>query len=131
MVSARKRMLAAMLSLSDSELTEVVSFTMTARFLTATAAGVWINEIDVQFSHEGQSYQIVACFTHTNGFVFRFFENSQAAAFIAAGFSIDTGISDAPVFLSSVMGNPSNSAEYRAFSEKFVPGTSYTITISI
>lgn len=129
MVSSRKRMIAALVAEHAPALTEIVSFNMTARFLTATAAGRWIEEISVPFSHEGQDYRIVACFTHTNGFVLRFSANSAALAFIAAGFTVDTGISDAPIFSSSIMGNPQNSAEYRAFEQKFVVGTSYTITI--
>lgn len=108
------------------------NFDMPAAFINAAAAGRF-GSLEWQFSHAGQDYLITHCFTHANGWQLRFATAAQAQAFIAAGFTVSTGIPGQQTFKSSVMDNifsPAIGAQYRAFPGRYMPFTDYTVTIS-
>ena len=90
------------------------------------------NGVVLRFAHNGQTYVVRAIFTHANGHQFRFHDNAQALAFIAADFTIDSGIAGQQTYKSSVMDNiPSIvAAQYRAFPGRYAANTEYTVTIS-
>ena len=106
------------------------SFQLAAATINAQAAGRF-GGLTESFTHDGQSYTITYLFTHPNGVQFRFADNAQALAFIAANFLIDLGIAGQQPFVSSLMENDSARfwAQYRAYAGRFVSGTTYTITI--
>lgn len=115
----------------DPEPTHLLSETLSAQTLNAVAAGRF-GGLTWAFTHSGTTYQITHCFTHGNGLQLRFATAAQAQAFIAAGFTVDSGIAGQQTFLSSVMDYDAARAwaQYRAFPGRYVGGTDYTVTIS-
>ena len=107
------------------------SFSLTADRINAQAAGKF-GGLTETFTLGGQTYTITYLFTHANGIQFRFSTNAQALAFIAAGFTVDLGITGQAAFSSSLMVNRSdvNWAQYQAYPGRFVAGSTYTITIT-
>lgn len=112
--------------------TEIHSFTFTPTGDQSVAG--FSTTLNEQFTHNGQSYTITRCFTHGNGIQFRFSSNAEALAFIAADFTIDSGISGQQPFKSGIMDNVNpggqQAAQYRAFPGRFAPNQPVTVTIS-
>ena len=109
------------------------SFTFTPDQTNASVAGFFTN-INHSFTHGGRTYTITRCFTHNNGIQIRFDDNADALAFIAGGFTVNSGIAGQQPFASSVMDNINSggqkAAQYRAFPGRYQGGTSYTVTIT-
>lgn len=84
------------------------------------------------FSHGGTDYTITAWFTDQNGLHIRFQNQTQALAFIAAGLTVDSGITGAPEIDSSNMVNlPAVDARTGpTFTQRYADATSYNVTIS-
>ena len=121
---------------------ESVSFTIAALQINAAAVGRFEN-ITEEFTLGGTTWHVSSCFTHNNGIQMRFrrklengnliVDNARALAFIAADYTIDSGIPGQAKFKSSAMENVPTSgagAQYRAFPGRYTAGQNYTITIS-
>lgn len=122
--------------------TESASFSIAALRINAVAMGRFEN-IQEEFTLGGVTWYVSSCFTHANGLQMRFrrklengnliVDNSRALAFIAADYTIDSGIAGQSTFKSSQMENvPSSAAgaQYRAFPGRYTAGENFTITIS-
>lgn len=109
----------------------IVTFTLNAAVINAAANGVF-SGLGWSFSHNGQQYDIDGCFTHNNGWQLRFADDAHAAAFVASGLKVNTGISGQFPFRTSVMEHISiiKAGQYRAFPGRYTPNTAFTITIS-
>ena len=109
------------------------SFVLSAITINAVAMGRF-GGLTETFTLGGATYTITSCFTHNNGIQFRFQTNAQALAFIAAGFTVDSGITGQSSFSTSLMeninGGNQQAAQYRSFPGRFTGGQDYTITIS-
>lgn len=121
---------------------ESASFTIAALQINAAAVGRFEN-IQEEFTLGGVTWYVSSCFTHNNGLQMRFRQklengnlivnNSRALAFIAADYTIDSGIAGQATFKSSQMENVPTSgagAQYRAFPGRYTAGQNFTITIS-
>ena len=111
--------------------TETVTFTLNSIFINGAANGRF-GGISESFTIGGQAYTVTSLFTHNNGVQFRFLNNAQALAFIAADLLVDVDISGQDAFRTSLMENVAGifAAQYRAFPGRFAQNTNYTITIT-
>ena len=111
--------------------TESISFSFRAGNINAAAKGHF-GTLSETFTLGGRTYTVTHCFTHNNGFQMRFSLTADADAFVKAGFTVDTGISGQPTFLSSVMDYDAARAwaQYRAYAGRYVAETDYTVTIT-
>ena len=82
-------------------------------------------------SKAGNSYRINNSFTNdTDGFRINFQNSSDARDFISEGFIVDTGIFDASTFLSSTMTRDGSIARLTSFTQRYVDGLTYYISIT-
>ena len=112
--------------------TESVTFALNARQIAAGAAGRFRGEINWTFTLGGREYTITGIFTHNNGWQIGLNAVNDLAPFVAANFTIDTGITGQPTFRSGIMETNQGAGflQYRAFAGGYFANGNYTVTIS-
>lgn len=108
------------------------AFVATLINTTSNANGAFGN-IRFRVDHGGNEFDIRHIFTHNNGFQLRPGSLALCRAFRAANILVDTGIPGQQPFLSSVMEivESIEAVQYRAFTGRYVPGTRYTVRLSV
>ena len=114
---------------------QVATLRVDAIVLSATATGEFGSV--GSFTHAGQRYDVGAIFTDdNNGFHIRFGSEAQIRAFLAGGFTVDSGITGQSAFkVSSLERYPPpdqaiTGALYPTFPGRYAANTRYTVTIS-
>lgn len=111
---------------------ESVTYDLTARQIAAGAAGQFRGDISWSFTLGGQNYTVNGIFTHNNGWQIGFATLAQAQAFVAAGYTIDTGISGQSTIDSGdlTINTDRFFAQVTTFAGRYIANGNYTITIS-